>query len=71
MSAHNGDAPHGRSGTPDLVDFLALFNDPTRCADLPLDAVPVVLMQIAAGITRLTALETALAARMQRGLGTA
>ena len=53
-------APHG----PGVVNFLAVFNDPTRCATLPLDAVAPLLMQIAARMTRLTALQNALAARV-------
>ena len=63
MSTQNGHggAPHGRGGP---VDFLTVFNDPTLCATLPLDAVAPLLMQIAAGMTRLTALQTALAARV-------
>jgi excisionase family DNA binding protein len=40
------------------------FNDPTLCATLPLDAVAPLLMQIAVGMTRLTALQHALAARV-------
>jgi predicted DNA-binding transcriptional regulator AlpA len=66
MSTQNGhgDAPHGRGSTVDPVDFLTVFNDPTLCATLPLDAVAPLLMQIAAGMTRLTALQNALAARV-------
>ena len=66
MSAQNGHraAPHGRIGTVDPVDFLAVFNDPTLCATLPLDAVAPLLLQMAIGMTRLTALQNALAARM-------
>jgi excisionase family DNA binding protein len=64
MSAQNGGAPHGRGGVPDPVDFLAVLNDPSLCATLPLSAVPPLLMQLAGGLTRLTALQTALAARV-------
>jgi predicted DNA-binding transcriptional regulator AlpA len=48
----------------DPVDFLAVFNDPSLCATLPLSAVPPLLMQLAARLTRLTALQNALAARV-------
>lgn len=66
MSANGtGHAPHG----PGVVDFLAVLNDPSLCATLPLDAVAPLLMQIAAGMTRLTALQNALAAQDQRLTG--
>jgi excisionase family DNA binding protein len=66
MSTQNGHggAPHGRGGTVDPVDFLAVFNDPSLCATLPRDAVAPLLMQVVAGMMRLTALQEALAARI-------
>jgi excisionase family DNA binding protein len=64
MSAQNGSAPGGGGGTPDPVDFLAVFTDPSLCDTLPLAAVAPLLLQVAAGLTRLTALQNALAARM-------
>jgi hypothetical protein len=60
----NGTGHAGPRGDQDPIDFLTLFNDPTRCTDLPVEVVPIVLMQIAAGMTRLTALQNVLAARM-------
>jgi predicted DNA-binding transcriptional regulator AlpA len=66
MSTQNGHggAAHGRASTVDPVDCLAVFNDPTLCATLPLHAIAPLLMQIAAGMTRLTALQNALSARL-------
>jgi predicted DNA-binding transcriptional regulator AlpA len=66
MSTQNGHrgTPHGRGSAVDAVAFLAVFNDPTLCATLPPDAVAPLLMQVAAGLTRLTALQNALAARV-------
>jgi hypothetical protein len=60
----NGTGPRGQGRHAGAVDFLTLWNDPTRCAELPLEAIPAVLLQIASGLTRLTALQNALAARM-------
>jgi predicted DNA-binding transcriptional regulator AlpA len=64
MSTQNRNTPPGRGGAPDPADFLAIFNDPGLCATLPVSAVPPLLMQLAAGLTRLTALQNALAARV-------
>jgi excisionase family DNA binding protein len=66
-----GEVSTNGTGHAAVVDFLVLLNDPTRCADLPLETVPVVLMQIASGLTRLTALQDALAARMAQAPGAA
>jgi hypothetical protein len=60
----NGTGPPEARGAQDPIDFLTLFNDPTRCTDLPVEVVPIVLLQMSAGMTRLTALQDALAARL-------
>jgi hypothetical protein len=68
-AAKRGMSASTASQGPGVVEVLARFSDPTRCADLPLHAVLVVLMQIACGMTRLTALQNALVARMLTARG--
>src|SRR5262245_46312209 len=53
--------------TGDLAPLLA---DPARAAEVPVDAIPALLAQLAAEQARLSALETALAARLAAAAGT-
>ena len=45
-------------------DFIALLADPARAAEVPSDTIPALLAQLAAEQARLSALESALAARL-------
>ena len=52
------------------VDLALLLADPARAAEVPADAIPALLAQLAAEQARLSALETALAARLAAAAGT-
>ena len=51
-------------------DLTALLADPARAAEVPADAIPALLAQLAAEQARLSALETALAARLAQAAPT-
>ena len=51
-------------------DLTALLADPARAAEVPADAIPALLAQLAAEQARVSALETALAARLAEAAGT-
>ena len=54
-----------------LTDLLGtLIANPVRAADVPTDAIPALLAQVAAEQARLSALETALAARLAQAAPT-
>ena len=46
------------------ADLASLLADPARAAEVPADAIPALLAQLAAEQARLSALETVLAARL-------
>jgi len=52
------------------VDLALLLADPARAAEVPADAIPALLAQLAAEQARVSALETALAARLAEAAGT-
>jgi len=51
-------------------DLATLLADPARTAEVPADAIPALLAQLAAEQARLSALESALAARLAEAAGT-
>ena len=59
-----------RSAATTNADLVTLLADPARAAEVPTDAIPALLAQLAAEQARLSALESALAARLAATVGT-
>src|SRR5437762_5914220 len=59
-----------RSAATTNADLVTLLADPARAAEVPTDAIPALLAQLAAEQARLSALESALAARLAEAAGT-
>ena len=59
-----------RSAATTNADLVTLLADPARAAEVPTDAIPALLAQLAAERARLSALESALAARLAEAVGT-
>src|SRR5438094_10005108 len=59
-----------RSAVTINTELASLLADPARAAEVPMEAIPALLAQLAAEQARLSALETALAARLAQAAPT-